>query len=151
MRFAAKVLLDGRTATGIRVPEEVVASLGGGNRPPVRVTLGGYSYQTTVARMRGEFMFPVSAAVREKAGVSAGDELEVEIELDTAPRAVTIPSDLADALKAEPDAEEAFAKLSYSNQKRHVLAVEGAKTAETRQRRIAKALDELRVRAPNSS
>jgi Bacteriocin-protection, YdeI or OmpD-Associated/Domain of unknown function (DUF1905) len=143
MQFSAIIQLGGKTATGIEVPDDVVAALGGGNRPPVRVTLAGYSYQTTVARMRGTFMFPVSAAVREASGVAAGDEVDVEIELDIAPRELTIPAELANALAKHPAAQEAFEKLSYTNRKRHVLAVESAKTDETRQRRIAKALDEL--------
>jgi hypothetical protein len=146
MKFSATIQLGGKTATGIEVPDDVVAALGAGNRPPVRVTLAGYSYQTTVARMRGTFMFPVSAAVREACGVAAGDEVEVEIELDTAPRELTIPAELANALAQHPAAQEAFEKLSYTNRKRHVLAVESAKTDETRQRRIAKALDELGTR-----
>jgi len=147
MQFRATVQLDGKTATGIRVPEEIVAALGGGNRPRVCVTLGGYSYQTTVARMRGEFLFPVSAAVREQAGVAAGDEVEVGIELDTAPRELEVPAELAAALERDPVARKTFECLSYSNKKRHVLAVEGAKTEETRQRRLGKILDELRTQA----
>lgn len=145
MQFRATVQLDGKTATGIRVPDEIIEALGGGNRPRVRVTLGGYSYQTTVGRMRGEFLFPVSAAVREQAGVAAGDEVEVGIELDTAPRELEIPAELAAALDGDTSAREAFERLSYSNKKRHALAVEGAKTEETRQRRLAKILDELRT------
>lgn len=145
MQFQATIQLDGKTATGVRVPDDVVAALGGGNRPKVRVTLGGYSYQTSVARMGGEFKFPVSAAVREEAGVAAGDEVVVEIELDDAPREVVVPSELAEALEREPQAKAAFERLSYSGRKRHVLAVEGAKTDETRQRRIAKVLAELSV------
>jgi Domain of unknown function (DUF1905)/Bacteriocin-protection, YdeI or OmpD-Associated len=146
MQFRGMVQLDGKTATGIRVPEEIVAALGGGNRPRVRVTLGGYSYQTTVARMRGEFLFPVSAAVREQAGVAAGDEVEVGIELDTAPRELDVSAELAAALERDPAARETFERLSYSNKKRHVLALEGAKTDETRQRRLAKIIDELQAR-----
>ena len=145
MQFRGTVKRDGKTATGIRVPEEIVAALGSGNRPRVRVTLRGYSYQTTVGRMRGEFVFPVSAAVREQAGVVAGDVLEVGIELDTAPRELEIPAELAAALDRDPSALEAFERLSYSNRKRHVLAVEGAKTEQTRQRRLAKILAELRA------
>ncbi len=145
MRFPATIELGGKTATGIRVPDDVIEALGGGNRPAVRVTLAGYSYQTTVARMRGEFMFPVSAAVREHAGVAAGDQLDVGIELDTSPRQVTVPAELATALAERPNAKRAFEKLSYTNQKRHVLAIDGAKTSETRQRRLAKVLDELRA------
>lgn len=145
MQFRGTVQLDGKTATGIRVPEAIVEALGGGNRPRVRVTLGGHSYQTTVGRMRGEFLFPVSAAVREQAGVAAGDEVEVGIELDTAPRELEIPAELAAALDGNASAREAFERLSYSNKKRHALAVAGAKTEETRQRRLAKILDELRT------
>ena len=147
MQFRGTVRLDGRTATGIRVPDEIIEALGGGNRPRVRVTLGGYSYQTTVGRMKGEFLFPVSAAVREQAAVAAGDEVEVGIELDTAPRELEIPAELTAALDGNASAREAFERLSFSNKKRHALAVTGAKTAETRQRRLAKILDELRVQA----
>ncbi len=146
MNFRATVQLARKSATGITVPEEIVDALGGGKHPPVRVTLAGHSYQTTVARMGGEFKFPLSAAVREQTGLAAGDEVEVEIELDTEPREVTVPGELARALDQDPDAKRAFETLSYSNRKRHALAVEGAKTPETRQRRIAKALDELRGR-----
>lgn len=145
MQFRGTVQLDGKAATGIRVPEEIVEALGGGNRPRVRVTLAGYGYQTTVGRMRGEFLFPVSAALREQAGVAAGEEVEVGIELDTAPRELEIPAELAAALDGNATAREAFERLSYSNKKRHALAVEGAKTEETRQRRLAKILDELRT------
>lgn len=144
MDFQATIQLDGKTATGVRVPDDVVAALGGGNRPRVRVSLGGYSYQTSVARMGGEFKFPVSAAVREQSGLSAGDEVLVDIELDDGPRELTVPAELAEALERDPAAAQAFGRLSYSNRKRHVLAVEGAKTAETRQRRIARVLAELR-------
>lgn len=143
MNFKATVLLDGKTATGIRVPDEIVSALGG-NRPSVRVTLRGYSYRTTVARMRGQFLFPVSAAVRAQAGVAAGDKVDVRIELDNTPRELDVPKDLVKALARDRRAKQAFEKLSYTNKKRHVLAIEGAKTVETRQRRLAKALDELR-------
>lgn len=143
MKFEATIQLAGKTATGIGVPDEIVAALEAGNRPPVRVTVAGYTYRTTVARRHGEFKVPVSADVRERAGVAAGDKVRVEIELDTAPREVVVPAELADALAEHPTAKAAFEKLSYANRQRYVLAIEGAKTAETRQRRIAKALDEL--------
>ena len=146
MHFKAKIQLDGKTATGIPVPEEIIAALGAGNRPQVRVTLSGYTYQTTVARMRGQFGFPVSAAVRERAGVAAGDVLDIDIELDVMPREVTIPDELADALARHRGARPAFERLSYTNQKRHVLAAETAKSQETRDRRIAKTLEELTQR-----
>ena len=144
MKFRATIQLAGKTATGIDVPDDIVAALGAGNHPQVRVTLGDNSYQTSVARMGGVFKFPVSAAVREQTGLAAGDEVEVAIEVDDAPRELVIPAALSEALDRDPQAKAAFEKLSYSNQKRHVLAVEGAKTDETRQRRLGKILDELR-------
>jgi hypothetical protein len=141
MRFTSVIELGGKTATGICVPEEIVAALGAGKRPPVRVTINGYTYRNTIAPMGGRFMLSVSAAVRESASVAAGDEVEVEIEHDTSPRDVTVPADFAAALS--PAARERFDALSYSNKLRHVLAIEGAKTPATRERRIAKVIAEL--------
>lgn len=144
MQFRATVELGGKTATGIRVPDEIVAALGAGKRPAVSVTINGYTYRSTIASMGGVFMLPVSAEVRAGAGVAAGDEIAVTAELDTAPREVVVPPDFAAALGAEPTAQAAFAALSYSNKRRHVLDIDGAKSAETRQRRITKVIDTLR-------
>jgi hypothetical protein len=144
MRFRATIQLAGKTATGIEVPEEVVAGLGSSRRPAVRVTIRDHTYRSTIARMGGRYMLPVSAEHRSSAGVAAGDEVDVEIKLDTEPREVTVPPDLADALSRDPDAEQFFDGLSYSQKQWHVLAVEAAKTTQTRQRRIAKALSTLR-------
>jgi Bacteriocin-protection, YdeI or OmpD-Associated/Domain of unknown function (DUF1905) len=143
MRFHAVILQSGKTATGIRVPPEVVAGLGGSKRPAVSVTINGYTYRSTVATMSGEFMLPVSAEVRESTGVKAGVEVDVDLELDTAPRAVTLPPDFADALNGDAEAKRFFDGLSYSNQQRFVFSIEEAKTPETRQRRIAKAVSTL--------
>lgn len=144
MRFRATIELGGKTATGIEVPSQVVASLGSSKRPAVRVTLRGYTYRGTVAVLGGRFMLPVSAEVREHAGVTAGDEVDVDLDLDTARREVTVPPDFADALDRDADARRFFGGLSYSNRRRFVLTVEGARTAETRQRRIDKAISMLR-------
>ena len=144
MRFRATIQLGGKTATGIRVPAEVVAALGPSKRPVVRVTINGYTYRSSVASLGGEFMLPVSAEVREHASVAAGDEVDVDIELDTEPREVTVPPDFAEALDRDADARRYFDGLSYSHKLRHVLSIEQAKTAETRQRRIAKAVSMLR-------
>ena len=144
MRFRTTIELGGKTATGFRIPEDVVAELGSGRRPAVRVTIGGHTYRITVAPMGGVFMIPLSAENRAGAGVAAGDEVDVDVELDTEPRVVTVPPDFAEALDRQPDARRAFDALSYSNQRRHVLSIEGAKTDETRQRRIGKAVDALR-------
>ncbi|MGZ3603316.1 MAG: YdeI/OmpD-associated family protein [Ktedonobacterales bacterium] len=143
MRFRTTIQLSGKTATGIRVPEEVVTGLGSGKRPAVRVTINGYTYPSTVAPMGGEYMLPVSAEVRESAGVAAGDEVEVDVELDAAPREVSVPPDFAEALEGDADAKRFFEGLSYSNRRRFVLSIEDAKTPETRQRRIAKAISTL--------
>lgn len=144
MKFQAEVLSSGKTATGIQVPDEVVAALGAGKRPPVRATVNGYTYRNTVASMGGHFMLSVSAEVRERAGVAAGDIVDVELELDTAPRAVTVPPDFAATLAGDSDARQRFDGLSYSKQLRLVLDIEGAKTEETRARRVTKALATLR-------
>jgi len=144
MRFHATIQQGDKTATGIRVPEEVVASLGSGKRPPVTVTINGYTYRNTIAVMGGVFMVGVSAEHRVGAGVAGGDEVDVEIELDSAPREVTVPDDFATALDAEPKARATFDGLSYSNKSWHVLQITGAKTDETRQRRIGKSVDMLK-------
>ena len=144
MKFRAMIQLNGKTATGILVPDKVVAALGPTKRPPVRVTIKGYTYRSTIATMGGKFMLPVSAEVRESAHVVAGDELEVGLELDTEPREVTVPADLTKALDRDAEARRFFDGLSYSNKRRFVISIEEAKTAETRQRRIAKAVSLLR-------
>lgn len=143
MKFRTKILQAGKTATGIQVPPEVVAAMGTSKKPAVKVTMNGYTYRSTIAVMDGVFMVGVSADAREKAKVAGGDVVDVEIELDTAPREVTVPADFAAALKKDAKAKKFFESLSYSNKQRHVLAIEGAKTDETRQRRIAKAVETL--------
>ena len=143
MKFRTTLLQADKNATGIQIPDEVVASLGAGKRPPVRVTINGYTYRNTVAVMGGVFMVGVSAEHRKGAGVAGGDEMDVDIELDTEPRVVTVPPDFQAALDNDVAAKRFFEGLSYSNQSRHVLSIEEAKTAETRQRRIEKAVSQL--------
>jgi bifunctional DNA-binding transcriptional regulator/antitoxin component of YhaV-PrlF toxin-antitoxin module len=145
MEFRTTVLLGGKTATGLPVPDDVVEALGAGKKPAVTVTLGGHSYRTTVASRGGQFLVPLSAENREKAGVSAGDDVEVEIVLDTAPRELEIPEDFAAALAADPEARKRFESLSYSGKQRFVLPIGQAKAEETRQRRITKAVTDLRA------
>ena len=144
MRFRTTLLQGDKTATGIRIPDEIVEAFGRGKRPPVTVTINGYTYRNTVAVMDGAFMVGVSAEHRAGAGVKGGDEVDVDIELDTAPRVIEEPGDFASALDAEPAARRTFDALSYSNKSWHTLQIEGAKTAETRQRRIAKSIEALR-------
>jgi hypothetical protein len=143
MRFRTTILQSGPTATGIRVPDEVVESLGAGRRPPVNVTINGVTYRNTIAVMGGVYMVGVSAENRAATGVKGGDEVDVEIELDTAPRVVELPPDFAAALEAEPSARSTFERLSPSMKGYHVAQVTGAKTDETRQRRIAKSVAAL--------
>jgi len=143
MRFRATIERGGTTATGVEVPEEVVESLGSGRRPKVRVKINGYTYRTSVASMGGRFMLGISAEVRERADVAAGDQIDIYLELDTDPRDVTVPPDLQQALATDAHARTVFEGLSYSRKQRHVLSIEGAKTDETRQRRIGKAIAEL--------
>ena len=140
MRFHTTILQSDKTATGIRVPDEVVEALGAGKRPPVSVTINGYTYRSTIAVMGGAFMVGVSAENRAGAGVAGGDEVDVDIEVDRAPRVVTVPPDFAEALDRDPEARRFFDGLSYSLRQWHVLSVDGAKTAETRQRRIEKSV-----------
>jgi hypothetical protein len=145
VKFRTTVLLEGKTATGFRVPADVVASFERGKRPPVTVTINGFTYRSTVAAYGDVFMLPLAAESRAGAGVAAGDEIEVELALDTKPRTVEVPDDLARALAADVTAKAAFDALSYSNQRRIVLSVEGTKVPETRARRIAKSVEDLRA------
>ena len=144
MRFRATIELAGKTATGIPVPAEVVETLGSGKKPPVRVTIGGHTYRTTVASRGERYLVPLSAENRERAGVAAGDQVDVDLELDTEPRTVAVPRDLADALASAPEASKFFDDLSFSQQQWYVIPIEQAKTPETRARRVTKAIDMLR-------
>ena len=142
MRFRAEVELHGKTATGIEVPESVVEGLGAGKRVPVAVTINGYTYRTTIAPYTEAYFIPLSAENRAGAGVRAGEVVDVDIERDTAPREVTVPADLAEALDAA-GVREAFDALSFTRRKEYVVAVEGAKKPETRRARIERAVAEL--------
>jgi hypothetical protein len=144
VRFHTTILQAGKTATGIQIPDKVVEALGSSRRPAVIVTINGYTYRSTVAVVNGSFMVGVSADNRAAAGVKGGDEVDVEVDLDTAPREIAVPADFAAALDADPEARRTFESLSYSNKSFHVLPITGAKSDETRQRRIAKSVALLR-------
>ena len=144
MRFTAQIEQSGATATGIEVPAEVVDALGVGRRPKVTVTINGQSYRSSIASMGGRFMVGVSAENRALTRVAGGDVVEVDVELDAAPRVVDVPTDLAEALANDAEARATWDRLSYSHQLQHALAIADAKRPETRQRRIAKALEMLR-------
>lgn len=134
---------EGRSATGFAVPDEVVDVLGGGKHPKVVVTVNGYAYRTSISRMGGRYLVPVSAERRAAAGVRAGDRLDVTLALDTAPREVEVPDDLGAALAAEPAAEAFFHTLSPSAKSWHVLQVTGAKKPETRANRVRRSVQLL--------
>ena len=144
MRFRTIIQQSGKTATGIQVPDQVIEALGAGRRPAVKVTINGYTYRSSVAVVGSRFMVGVSAEHRAGAGIAGGDEVDVDLEHDAAPREVRLPADFAAALDDEPAARRTFDGLSYSNKSWHVLQVEGAKTSDTRQRRIAKSIDILK-------
>jgi hypothetical protein len=141
--FKTTLLTAGKTATGIKIPPEIVEGLGAGKKPAVKVTINGFTYRSTVAVMNGDFMVGVSAENREGAGVKGGDKIDVLLELDTEPRVVEIPKEFQKALNANPKAKQNFEKLSNSNKKRYVIPISDAKTEETRQRRIAASIEAL--------
>jgi hypothetical protein len=148
MKFRARVEATGKNTTGIPVPEEVLTGLAAGRRPAVTVTVAGHSYRTTIGGVDGSPMISLSAENREKAGLAAKDEVEVSVELDTAPREVTVPVELAAALQEDSTARQTWEQLSNSNKRWHVESIGGAKTDETRQRRVARSLDALRAGRP---
>jgi len=148
MRFRTTMQTAGKTALGFEVPPAVVESLGAGKRPPVLVTINGYTYRNTVAVYGGVFMIGVSAENRAQAKVKGGDEADVDLELDTAPREVAVPPDLQAALDADPAARATFDRLSYSNKSFHALQVTGTNNPETRARRIEKSIATLREGKP---
>jgi len=121
---------------GIEVPDEVIAELGSGKRPPVVVTLNGFTYRSTVGVMGGRSLIPVAAAIRASAGVAGGEEHEITLTLDDQPRTVEVPDELARALDAA-GVREAFDKLAPSRRKEAVRSVVDAKADATRDRRIA--------------
>lgn len=147
LEFMATIEQSGKTATGIRVPEEALDELGQGKRPRVVVTFdGGYSFRTTVGPHAGGSYIPVSAAIRQEAGVSAGDTVSVELMLDTAPRDVQVPDDLAAALAQDDAARSWFNGLTDSQRKAFVTSVTSAKQPQTRQKRVTRAVEALAAR-----
>jgi Bacteriocin-protection, YdeI or OmpD-Associated/Domain of unknown function (DUF1905) len=142
MRFQSTVELGGKTATGIPVPDRAVEALGDSRRPPVTITVNGYTYRTTAVRMGGRFLVPLSAEHRAAAGLAAGDTVSVDMELDTAPREVILPADLEAAM--DEQARTAYDGLSYTHRKEWVRWVEEAKRPATRATRIERTVASLR-------
>jgi hypothetical protein len=143
-RFTTTLVPRG-PAAAVVLDEAQVAAVGeGAKRFPVVATVNGYTWRTTVTRMGGEFLLGLNRAVRQDAGVEAGDTVEVKLELDSAPREVEVPTPLADALAGDSEARAAFDRLSYTHRKEFARWIDEAKRDETRRRRLAKAVEMLR-------
>ena len=143
--FHTTLISGGGNTTGIEIPEDVVLGLGRGKRVPVIVTVNGYTFRNTTAFMGGQYLVGVSAAHRAASGLKAGDDLEVTLEVDDAPRVVEVPPELAEALASDPAAAAVWAKLSYSHQRQHAEPIADAKSPETKARRVQKTLEILKA------
>jgi hypothetical protein len=143
LKFKTVLLTAGKTATGIKIPPEIIEKLNAGKKPPIKVTINGFTYRSTVAVMGGDYMVGVSAENREGARVKGGDKIEVTIELDTEPRVLVLPAEFKKVLDKNAKAKKVFESLSISKQKVHVLPIASAKTDETRKRNIDKAITAL--------
>ncbi len=143
MRFRALVEPP-EPMKGLEVPKDVIESIGGGQRPPVTIAINGHSWRSRIAIMRGRYLIGLSRANRQAAGVATGDEIDVDVELDTEPRVVTEPVDLARALDADPGARAAYDRLPQGRRREYVRTIESAKRTDTRQRRVDKVLEALR-------
>lgn len=144
--FRTTLLQAGKTATGIKIPPEIIEKLGAGKKPPIKVTINGFTYRSTVAVMGGTFMVGVNAENRVGANVKGGDDIDVTIEVDTQPRELDVPAEFQKMLDKNADAKKKFETLSYSRKKALVAPIANAKTDETRNRNIEKALKTLDVR-----
>jgi hypothetical protein len=147
VKFTAKVLLAGKTATGVEVPAKVVEGLRSTKRPLVKVTINGFTYRSAIAPMGGTYMLGISQDVRHQAHVSAGDTVDVDVELDTEKRGVELPVELSKALAKDAKAKKYFESLSYSGKIRLVAPIANGKTPETRNKNLAKAMQELKAKA----
>ena len=143
MKFRARVIPSGN-ATGVEVPERVIDTLGSGKRPKVAITINGHTWRSRVASTGGRFIVGISAANRAASRIAEGDVVAVDLKLDTEPRVVPEPPDLAKALNDDPEARAAFDRLPYGLKRRHVAVIEEAKASEVRQRRIAKLVTMMR-------
>ena len=151
MKLTTVIKSAGKTAAGIVVPDEFVEGLGGGGRPKVRVTVAGYTYRSSIARMGGTYMLGVSNETRDATGLRPGQTVDFDIELDNEPREVAVPPDLQVALDKDAAVKAAFEKLSYSNKRRVVMPIESIKNAETRARRVQRTVEDLRHQAASET
>ena len=144
MRLWLELEGHGGNTAGFVIPESVVAELGGGRRPKVVVTIGPHTWRSTIASYGGQFLLGVSMENRTAAGVAVGQMLDVDLELDDAPRTVDVPGDLSASLDESPALREAWAAWSFTRQKEAARSLMEAKKPETRARRLDKVLSELR-------
>jgi uncharacterized protein YdeI (YjbR/CyaY-like superfamily) len=143
MKFRAKVIPSGN-ATAVEIPTDVMRTLGSSPRPLITVTINGHTWRSRVAKMYGQYLVGISAANRTASGIAEGEIIEIDLKLDTEPRVVSEPSDLAKALNEYPEARATFDRLPYGLKRKHVSSIEEAKTPEVRQRRIAKLVKTMR-------
>jgi len=140
MKFRTTLQRFGPNNTGIEVPEEVLVGLGRGRRVKVVATVNGYTYRTSVGPAYGKILMPFSSEHRAASGLSGGEDIEVELVTDDAPREVDVPPDFGTALADAPEASRFFDGLSYTNRRSYVLWIEDAKKPETRTARIERAV-----------
>ena len=145
IQFRARLQTRGPAAAVVLDDAQVAVVGEGARRFPVVATVNGYTWRTSVARMGGEFLLGLNKEVRQEAGVEAGDEVEVTVELDTAPREVEVPEALAAALAADPQARASFERMAFTHRKEYARWVAEAKQEETRQRRVQRALEMIRA------
>ena len=147
-RFRVELIKDeNSTATAIEIPFDVQKVYGTRARVPVRGTINGFAYRSSIMPMGGKHWMVVNKQIREGAKAKAGDMVSVVMERDDEPRTVETPADFARALKANRTAQAAWDKSSYTHRKEYVQAIEAAKRPETRARRIEKAIDELTAKS----
>ena len=145
IRFRARLEPRGPAAAVVLDDDQVAAVGEGAKRFPVVADVNGYTWRTSVFRMGGEFLLGLNREVRQGAGAQAGDEVDVTIELDTAPREVEVPEALAAALAADPHARTSFERMAFTHRKEYAQWVADAKRDETRQRRVRQALEMIRA------
>ena len=144
-RFRAELKVEGKTATYVVVPLDVLAVFGR-ERPPVHGTINGAPLRSTIAKYGDDYFVPIKRELREAAGAAAGETVDMELELDTKPRIVRLPKDLAAAL--DDEARASFDRMSYSHRKEYVDWIKEGKREDTRRRRIAKAVELIRQGKP---
>jgi Domain of unknown function (DUF1905)/Bacteriocin-protection, YdeI or OmpD-Associated len=154
--FSATLFKGGDEANAsffIEVPPEVVADFGKKGQVKVKVAINGYAYRSSIAPYGGKHLLGVRKEIRDAVGKTGGDTIRVSMEVDNEPRTVDLPPDLAQAMDNQGDVRGFFDKLSYTHQKEYVEWITGAKKAETRQRRVEKAVHMLTdgVKTPRSS